>query len=432
MTVEGSGASERGLLLIPTRFAAVLVLAVLSVPPGRADSWPEFRGPTGQGVGPQAPLPTEWGTTKNVAWKQRIPGTGWSSPVVQDGRVYLTTAVPARGGGARDLSLRALALDAATGRVLWDTEVIREDGSKAPSIHGKNSHASPTPIVAGNRLYVHFGHLGRACLDLGGRVLWRNTELGYDPVHGNGGSPVLVDDALVFSADGDDRQFVAALDRNTGRLLWKTDRETSAAKKFSFSTPLVITVKGQKQVVSPGSGAVCAYDPRTGREIWRVRYGQGYSVVPRPVYGHGLVFVCTGFDSSLLLAIRPGGKGDVTDTHVAWRLRGNMPHTPSPLLVGDDLYTVSDGGIASCLDARTGRVLWQQRLGGSYSASPLAAGGKVYFQSEEGTGVVVRASRRFERVARNALDEPTLASCAAADGALFIRTERHLYRIQGR
>jgi outer membrane protein assembly factor BamB len=357
-----------------------------------------------------------------------LPGSGWSSPVVCAGRVFLTTAVPT---GRGDQSLRALALDARTGKVLWNAEVFRQQGAKASPIHGKNSHASATPVTDGQRLFVHFGHQGTACLDLEGKVLWTNRSLTYSPVHGNGGSPILAGDLLVFSCDGGDRRFVAALDKANGKVRWKTDREGEAAKTFSFSTPLLIEVSGQPQIISPGSSVVCAYEPATGKEIWRVRY-EGYSVIPRPVFGHGLVFLSTGFEVPTLLAVRPDGRGDVTDTHVAWRLRKGAPHTPSPLLVGDELYLVSDGGIATGVDARTGRERWQKRIGGSYSASPLAADGKVYFQSEEGVGTVIEAGTAFKQLARNDLGERSLASYAAADGALFIRTAGHLYRVQAR
>ncbi|MCS6852426.1 MAG: PQQ-like beta-propeller repeat protein [Gemmataceae bacterium] len=406
-----------------------LVAAVIAA----GDDWPQFRGPTGQGLASEGALPAEWGPKKNVAWRQELPGAGWSSPIVYSGVVYLTTAVPVEGANGREQSLRALAVSAATGEKLWETEVFRHaDGPGARRIHPKNSHASPTPLTDGERLYVHFGHQGTAALDLKGRVLWRNNQINYEPVHGNGGTPILAAGALIFSADGADTQRVVALACDTGRLRWATERRTPGFKKFSFSTPLLLRVNGRDQVVSPGPGLVAAYDPRTGGEIWRVRYGDGYSVVPRPVFGHGLVFVSSGFDAPVLYAIRPDGRGDVTATHVAWTLKRGAPLTPSPLLVGDELYLVSDQGIASCLDARSGKVHWQERLGGSYSASPLYGDGKVYFQSEEGVGTVIKAGTRFERLARNDLGERTLASYAVSGHALFIRTEKALYRIESK
>lgn len=397
-----------------------------------AEDWPEFRGPTGQGLSAAKGLPLEWDPTKNVAWKQDIPGAGWSSPIVWQDRVYLTTAVPMPNKDDEDQSLRALCLDAQTGRILWDHEVFRQDAATAPGIHNKNSHASPTSLTDGQRLYVHFGHQGTAALDFDGKILWTNRMLKYRPVHGNGGSPVLVDDLLVFSEDGSNQQLVVALDRATGQLRWKTPRKTESFKKFAFSTPLVITVNGKQQIISPGAGLVGAYDPATGQEIWRVRYGEGYSVVPRPVFGHGLVFLSSGYDSAQLLAIRTDGQGDVTDTHVAWTLKRGAPHSPSPLLVGDELYIVSDLGIATCLDARTGREHWRERLGGEYSASPLYADGRIYFQSEKGAAVVVKPGQEFAVLAKNDLGERSLASYAVADGALFIRTDKHLFRIQER
>ena len=413
------------------RLLLTLTVAVgLSATPAPKADWPEFRGPTGQGLYADGPLPTEWGATKNVAWKQAIPGKGWSSPVTAGGRVYLTTAVPVEGGKEGELSLRAVCLDGATGESRWSKEVFRE-GPSAPHPHSKNSHASATPLVRGGRLYVHFGHMGAACLDLDGDVLWKNNDLHYAPVHGNGGSPVLADGALIFSCDGADKQFVAALDAGDGHILWKKDRNAHPSKGFSFGTPLVITVAGRTQVVSQGSDVVAAYDPKTGDEIWRVRF-QGYSLVPRPVYGDGLLYLSTGFDSPKLLAIRADGKGDVTDTHVAWTVSKNAPNSPSPLLLGDRLYMVSDRGVISCLDAKTGDEVWHEHVGGSFSASPIAADGKVYFPSEEGVGIVIRAGDKYELVSKNVLDEKTLASYAVLDGALLIRAEKNLYCIQTR
>jgi outer membrane protein assembly factor BamB len=324
------------------------------------------------------------------------------------------------------VSLQALCFDARTGKRLWATEVFHQ-GPKAPRIHGKNSHASPTPIVADGRVYVHFGHEGTACLDLAGKVLWKQ-KITFAPVHGNGGSPVLVEDKLIFGCDGLSERFLVALDRSTGKVRWKKKRSGDPFKQFSFSTPLVITVGGRKQIISPASDQVAAYDPRDGSEIWLVRY-TGYSVIPRPVYDHGLVILSTGFDSPSVLAIQADGKGDVTDSHVKWTLKKGAPNTPSPLLVGEELYLVSDNGVASCLDARTGTVHWQKRVGGSFSASPIFASGRIYLQSEEGVGFVLQAGKEFQQLSRNDLGERSLASPAVADGALFVRTAGHLYRI---
>lgn len=393
-----------------------------------AEEWPQFRGPTGQGHAAATGLPVEWGPQTNVAWRQEIPGSGWSSPVVSGGKIFVTSAIPAE-DREQVLFLSALCVDAADGAILWRSDVFEQDLTSSPNIHGKNSHASPTPIVSGGRLYVHFGHQGTACLDSQGKVLWRNREVQYAPVHGNGGSPVLVDGKLIFSCDGASDPFVVALDARDGHVVWRTQRDTQAARMFSFSTPLVIEVDGARQVVSPGSDVVCAYDPADGREIWRVRYS-GYSVIPRPVYAGGLVLVCTGYDSPGLLAIRPDGKGDVTDTHVAWSFKRGVPHCPSLLAVGQELYMVSDRGAATCLDLASGEVHWQQRVGGNFSASPLYAQGRIYLQSEDGEGIVLAAGRKFEVLQRNPLGERTLASYAVADGALLVRSEKHLYRFQ--
>jgi outer membrane protein assembly factor BamB len=406
---------------------ACLALVTMSLPASAAD-WTEFRGPSGQGLATAKNLPLEWTAEKNVAWKTPLPGTGWSSPVLKQGRLYLTAAVPVEGGEEKDKTLRTFCVDAKSGKLLWNTSVFDQAGAKAQRIHGKNSHASPTPLLDGDRIYVHFGHQGTACLDTAGKVLWRNQELSYAANHGNGGSPVLVDGALVFSCDGSRDPFLAALDASTGKLRWKSPRASTATRKFSFSTPLVITVAGKQQIISPASDSVGAFDPKTGREIWRVTY-TGYSVIPRPVFGHGLLFISTSFNTPSVMAIRPGGQGDVTKTHVEWTLKKGAPHTPSLLLVGEELYMVSDRGIASCVDAKTGKPHWQERIDGNYSASPVYGDGRIYLQSEKGRGVVLAADKKFRQLAENPLEERTLASYAVGDGALFIRTAEHLFRI---
>ena len=278
-------------------------------------AWTEFRGPTGQGHSRATDLPLVWSPTEHIRWKTAIPGNGWSSPVVTGNQIFVTSAVPI--GGSDDLALCLFRLDGQTGEVTNSVEVFREQTASAPQIHSKNSHASPTPVIEGDRIYVHFGHQGTACFDLSGRAIWKNDSIQYDPRHGNGGSPILAGNHLIFSCDGDQDPFVVALNKQTGEVAWRTARQTDAAKTFSFSTPLLIDVAGQWQVISPGSNCCVAYDPVDGHEIWRVRY-DGYSVVPRPVYGHGLVYISTSFNSPVAMAIRPDGQGDVTETHVAW------------------------------------------------------------------------------------------------------------------
>ncbi len=406
------------------RLLTVCACALLMMTTVRADDWPQFRGPTAQGHATATGLPTEFGPSQNVVWKRAIPGSGWSSPVLHQGKLYLTTAVPAGSGG--NMSLRAFCLDAKTGKPVWDTELFTQDGRTSPRPHRKNSHASPTPLIHDDKLYVHFGHQGTACLTLDGKVVWRQ-QIKYPPVHGNGGSPVVVDDVLFFSCDAARNPFVIALDVKTGKERWRTPRDTEVRRKFSFSTPLVIEVEGRKQIVSPGSGAVVAYDPKSGKPIWKARYGEGYSVVPRPVYAHGLVFVSSGFDRPVLLAIKPTGKGDVTDTHVAWQMTKGAPHTPSMLVVGDELYCFADRGMATCVDAKTGEEHWQERIGGAYSASPVFADGRIYITNEQGKTVVLKPGKSFEVLAENDLKQKTLATLAVGDGAIFLRTESHLY-----
>lgn len=393
-----------------------------------AEEWPQFRGPSGDGVSAAKNVPISWSPTEHVIWKQPIAGKGWSSPILSDGKLFLTTATGDVDEG--DVSLRVLCLDAADGRLVWEVEALSPPPEAAARVHSKNGLASPTPILSDNRLYVHFGHLGTAALDLQGNILWRQTSVNYAPRHGNGGSPVLVDGLLVFSCDAEADPFVIALDRETGEVRWKTPRNSSAVKKFSFSTPIVIEVNGKSQIISPGSGFVGAYAPEDGREIWRVNYGSGYSVVPRPVFAHGLIFVISGFDDPQLLVIDPAGAaGDATATHVVWSREKGVSLTPSPLVAGDELYLVSDNGVASCLNARTGDVHWSKRLGGDFSASPVFADGRVYFQNEAGETFVVKADKQFELIATNDLSERTFASPAVTDNAVFLRSEFHLWRI---
>ena len=402
------------------RALSAFLLGLLALPVQAASQdWPEFRGPGGQGHSVGRGVPIEWSESRNIAWKSAVPGQGWSSPVVSGGRVWLTTAVEDRG-----VSLRAVAFDTATGREVVNVEVFR---TRSPAArHPKNSYASPSAVVEGDRVYVHFGTDGTAALTTTGEVVWK-TRFNYASQHGAGASPILYGDLLILNCDGGDEAFVVAIDKRTGKTRWKTSRRRPWDQ--AYTTPLAIRVGDRDQLVSVGAFRTVAYDPESGKEIWRVSYGDGFSNVPRPVYGHGLVFIATGFHQPAIIAVRPDGTGDVSKTQVAWTLQRAAPLTPSPLIVGDELYLVTDAGIASCLDARTGTVVWQQRLNGAFSASPVFADGRIYFLSEDGIASVVAPGREYRLLARNALDGSTLASMAVAGGSIYIRSATHLYKI---
>jgi outer membrane protein assembly factor BamB len=382
-----------------------------------SQDWPEFRGPTGQGHSDERGLPLVWSETKNVRWKVAIPGRGWSSPAIQGDRIWLTTATE------EGKLLRAISVDRNTGAILQNVEIFR---IKSPgNLNSKNSQASPTPVLEGDRVYLHFGAYGTACITQSGEVVWK-TRLDYDNgQHGPGGSPVIYDNLLILSCDGQDVQYVVALDKMTGKVRWKKLREGYQA----YTTPLVVRIPAGDQVISPGAYRAVSYEPRTGKELWQVRYGDGFSNVPRPVYSNGLVFICTGFQQPSLLAVRLDGRGDVTKSHIAWTLKRGVSLTPSPLLIGDELYMVSDNGVASCIDAKTGAPHWQVRLGGNHSASPIYADGRIYFLSEEGESVVIAPGKEFKALAKNQLDGPTLASMAVSNGSIFVRSQTHLYRL---
>ncbi len=408
--------------------ATLLALFALWMPAGVRADWPQFRGPTGQGKVQKEdlPLPVSWGPEENVTWRTSIPGQGWSSPAIAGEVVYLTTAIVHDGPDQADgLDQYLILVDRQSGKIRRQVHLFHHDGK--PRIHNKNSHASPTPLVDQGQVFAHFGPQGTACLTLDGDVVWKR-QVDYPPVHGGGPSPIVYASHLIFTCDGGSDPFVIALDRNTGETAWKSPRDVTVAKKFSFCTPLVIEVAGQPQVIAPGSNIVSAFDPEDGREIWRVRY-EGYSVIPRPVFGHGMVFISTGYDTPEVMAIRVDGQGDVTGTHVVWKRKRGAPNTPSMLVDGDLLYMISDRGVATCVSALDGSQVWQKRIGGNYSASPILADGKIYFQSEQGVGTVVTAGDRMEQIARNDLQERSLASFGVAGGALFIRTAGQLYRI---
>lgn len=389
--------------------------------------WPDFRGPEGQGHAAGAVLPLHWSESKNVRWKTPVHGRGWSTPVAAGRRLWMTTA-------ANDgQKLYALCMDADTGRVLLDKVIF--EVAEPEAINAMNTYASPSAVVDADHVYVHFGTYGTACLDTSeGNIIWSRRDLTLDHGQGPGSSPVLWGDLLIFACDGRDVQYMIALDKRTGETVWKAPREIdytgiNPIRRKAFSTPIVIHVNGRPQLVCPGAQAAMAYDPANGKVLWQVRYS-GYSNTSRPVANAERIFINTGFDAPQILAVRLGGVGDITGTHVAWRWKRAVPKLSSMTLVDDLLFMVSDGGVISCLDAMEGKPHWQKRLKGEFVASTLYASGRIYFCDFKGTTTVVATDAQFQPLAQNKLDEGCGASPIVVDDAIILRTTSHLYRIE--
>jgi outer membrane protein assembly factor BamB len=421
--------------MLPPRL--LIALPLLALPPLRAEAqWPQFRGPDGSGVSDSRGLPLSWSETTNVRWKTRIHGRAWSSPVILGGQLWLTTATE----DGRELY--AVALDPESGKILYDIKLF--DVAKPQYAHPFNTYASPTPVIEPGRVYVTFGAPGTAALDTKtGKLIWERRDIECNHFRGAGSSPILFGDLLIMHFDGSDHQFVMALDKNTGKTVWRTERsidykdlgpngkpQAEGDFRKAFATPHVTTVAGKPVLISIGSKATYGYEPSTGKELWRIEEPTNFSGSTRPVVGHGLVFYPSGWSAGQVLAVRPDGSGDVTDTHVAWRLLKGVPKKPSLLLLGDMIFMIGDTGVASAVAAKTGEVAWTARLDGSYSASPIAADGRVYVFSEEGKATVLEAAKHFNVLAENALDDGFMASPAVAGRALFLRTRTSLYRIE--
>jgi outer membrane protein assembly factor BamB len=424
-------------LFLPFITAAVCSCAVVHAA-GSGENWTSYRGPTDQGYCGAADLPVRWSEGENVVWKTPLPGKAWSSPVIWGDRIWLTTAAE----DGTQLSAICVAKD--SGKILHK-KTLRV--VPAPQYcHPFNSYASPSPVIEEGRVYVSFGAPYTGCLDSAtGEVLWRRTDFVCNHFRGAGSSPLIYRNLLILHFDGSDRQYVVAMDKQTGKTVWMTsrsvnfhDREAGTDQltregdfRKAFSTPVIADVEGQPLLVSLGSMALYGYDPLTGAERWRVEAVGSHSGACRPVLGHGLVFSPMGSGLELW-AVRPDGHGVVTDTHVAWKHKRGVPRRPSVLLVDDLLFMVDDGGIATCLEAQTGKEVWKQRLGGNYSASPIYCVGKVYFFDQDGKATIIKASREYQVVAVNRLEDGFMASPAVSGRALFLRTKSALYRIEDR
>jgi outer membrane protein assembly factor BamB len=399
--------------------------------------WPQFRGPDGLGTSAAAKnLPLTWGENRNVRWKTAIHGRAWSSPVVLGTQVWLTTATE------DGRQLFAVAVDRQNGKILHDLKLF--DVAQPQYAHPFNTYASPTPVIEPGRVYVTFGAPGTAAVDTkSGTVVWERRDFECNHFRGAGSSPILFENLLIMHFDGSDHQFLVALDKRTGKTVWRTERSVDFQDlapngkpkadgdfRKGFATPHVITVGGRPVLISMGSKATYGYDVRTGEELWKVVERGSHSPSTRPVPGFGMVFVPTGFDGSQLLAIRPDGKGDVTQTHVAWRVTRGVPQKPSVLLVNDLIFMINDTGIVSSVDPKSGEIVGRGRIDGTYSASPVAAGSRIYAFNEDGKTTVLEAGRELKVLGESQLDEGFMASPAIDGNALILRTKTHLYRIE--
>jgi outer membrane protein assembly factor BamB len=410
----------------------VLLAFVWSVPL-RADNWPRFRGPTGQGMSDDKKVPVRWSNMENVAWKTPLPGQGWSSPIVWGDQVFVTATTD------DGVSCHVIAVNRRDGKIQWDREVFKQKPSRKEQ---RNSYATPTPVTDGRRVYAFFAGGGAAAVNCAdGNVAWTNTEHEFYSQHGLGASPILYKDSVIMpfdwsSPEGDktvgwqkpwDRSFVLALDVNTGKVKWRAKRGLS---RIAHVTPQVVEVGGKPVLVSGAGDVIQGFNPDTSELLWTAR-SQGEGVVPSIVVGDGLVFTSSGFEKSTIRAVKldPAAKGDVTQSHIAWEQSRAVPTVPSFIHADGLLFTLKENGIVLCIDAKTGEIVWQERIEGNFAASPVYANGNIYFVSMDGECVIIKASRRFEEVARNQLHEQVQASPAISRGQLFIRTNKHLYCI---
>jgi outer membrane protein assembly factor BamB len=423
-------------------FATVLWIGLSTAALAADAPWNQFRGPRGDGTSTEKGLPVTFGEgSKEIVWKTPIPGRAWSSPVVWGQQIWLTTAPHVPGNTLekikldQPIELSAVCVDLDTGKIIHDRKLFQV--SDLQITHQTNTFASPTPYLEEGRVYIHFGSYGTACLDTKtGKTIWERRDLECDHFRGPGSSPVVYGDLLYLTFDGYDVQYIAALDKRTGKTVWKKDRgidykTTNGDAKKGYSTPSLIEVEGRELLISPFAYATIAYDPKNGDAIWTVFHG-GMNAAARPLFGNGLLYINSADGPNPLVAVKPEGQGDISK-NIVWKTTKQVPKRSSQILVGDTLYMMNDSGVASCLDAKTGEEIWSKRLpGGEYWSSPLLADGLIYCVSKGGDIQVFKASREFESVAENRLDDGSSASPAVAGKALIVRTATHLYRIEKR
>lgn len=421
------------------RIIAALVLMLLTTKPALAgENWPQFRGPTGQGHSDAKDLPLTWSETQNVKWKVPVHGKGWSSPVIGGNQVWLTTAT--EDGQGRF----ALCFDKETGKVIHDLKLVT-DPAPNQIFRKFNSYASPTPVIEEGRIYVTFGAAGTFCLDTkSGEVVWKREDLKVNHYRGAGSSLFLHEGLLYLNFDGSDAQFIVAMDKANGQTVWLKNRsvdykdldpKTGLPKvegdyRKAFSTDRIIPVNGKPALVSTGSKATYAYDPKTGAEIWRWEHPDYHSCGATPVFADGILYHNPGFGTGGLFAVKPEATGVLPKENILWQVKKNVPTKPSVLYVDGRIYMAVDAGIASCLDAATGKEIWSQRIKGNQSASPIYADGRIYFFGEQATTVIAPGDE-FKLLAENPNEDgPVMASPAISGKAIFLRTKSNLYRLE--
>ncbi len=426
--------------VIKTLLCGLLQVCFVCVVPADAqEGWTEFRGPNGSGLALKAEPPVRWheakedekdqGKSRNIVWKTSIHGRGWSSPVIAAGRIWFTTATE---DGKK---MYVVCVDAKSGKIIHDNLLFTNEDPQ--EIDVTNSYASSTPAIDGDRVYVHFGTYGTACLDAKtATLIWQRRDFPCNHWRGAGSSPIVYKNMMIVHFDGYDFQYIVALDKITGKTIWKKDRmdlyETdNGDHKKAFGTPAVFEIDGTPLLISPFAKAVIAYEPKTGKERWWIQFKQ-HSMANRPLFDGKRVFIGTGFGKGELIAIDPfRARGNVTKTHIKWIVKRAMPSKPSPLLVEGRIYTVADkNGIVSCIDAATGEIIWQDRIGGTFSASPIYAAGHIYFCDEKGKTTVVKPGDALNIIAENDLNDGCMATPAPLGKAIFIRTRTAMYRIE--
>jgi len=396
-------------------------------------SWTHYRGTNLNGISTETGLPVSWNESTNIGWRTAIAGKGWSSPVVYRDQIWLTSEA--------NREMRAICVDFKTGEIIHDQILFNPDTLYRK--HAINTYATPTPAIEENYVYIHFGRYGTACLDTGtGETVWERTDMECEHIQGPGSSLVLYKDKLIVHIEGTDVQYIAALDKHTGKTLWKTERPQYLYEplleigKKAYTTPIIVNVNGRDLMISNGSAVCIAYDPNTGEEVWRIIQGED-STIAMPVESNGMIYFYTSHVTGVndkkyaeLIAVDPDGEGDIGGTNILWRLKSPILQLPTPVIVDGLLYTVDSKGLFSCLNACTGETIWAKKLKGKYHSSPIYANGYIYISSTKGKTLVLKAGHELGIVSENTLDGEIWATPALTGGAIIMRTSNYLYRIE--